>query len=104
MGLAISRIVREEGGGISLEVKDSRLRDVRMASRRLFVDGVDRFRALIIRDRRRPTRERRSEAISGPRISSCSNVLIIRVAGQADLVMELTCCRGTVVMLSFYLR
>ena len=77
MGLSISRIVREEGRGISLEVKDSRFRDVCIAPRRLFVDGIDCFRALIVWDRRRPARERGSETTGRPRISIRSNVPII---------------------------
>ena len=40
-----------------------------MASWRLFVDGIDCFRALIIWDRRGPARERRSNTTGIPRIS-----------------------------------
>ena len=79
MGLSISRIVGEKGRGIILEVKDPCLCDVRMASRRLFVDGIDGFRTLIVWNRRRPARECRGETISRSHISIRSNVLDLRV-------------------------
>ena len=104
MGLSISWIVREESRGIGLEVNNPRLRDVRRASRRLFVNRIDCFRALIVWDRCRPARERRSETTSRSRISNRSNVPVIWLAGEADLVMESTRRSGTVVMLRFCLR
>ena len=106
MGLSISWIVGEKGRGIILEVKDPCLCDVRMASRRLFVDGIvdgiDGFRTLIIWNRRRPVRECRGETISRSHISIRSNMP--DVAGQVDLVIELSRRRGTAVMLRFCLR
>ena len=69
MGLFISRIVGKEGRGIIFEVKDPCLCDVRMTSLRLFVDGIDGFRPLIVWNRGGPARERRGETISRSRIS-----------------------------------
>ena len=73
MGLFISRIVGEEGRGIICEVKDPCLCNVRMASRRLFVDGIDGFRPLIVWNRRGSARECRGETTSRSRISIRSN-------------------------------